>query len=474
MSRILMVSSEAAPFAKTGGLSDVLGALPGALRQLGHAVAVLLPRYAQTKPFAMRRIWGDLAVRMGPRTYVCDLFQSEQDPTYLFLGFPEFYDRPGLYNDELGDYPDNYLRFGLLGRAALEVIRHIFGAQILHCHDWQAGLGPLYARLMPGDPTFAGIRTLFTIHNLGYQGLFPASVLPELGLPASVFRPDGLEFYGKAGFLKAGLQYADSLSTVSARYAEEIQTPEYGSGLDGLLRRRARDLHGILNGVDYERWNPATDPFIAANYSVADVSGKAECKRALLKEFGLPDTAFAEPLIGIVSRFTSQKGADLIAAAGDRLFEEKVNMVALGSGERVYEAMFTGLAEKYAERVGVRIGFDEALAHRIEAGADMFLMPSRYEPSGLNQLYSLRYGTVPVVRATGGLDDTVDESTGFKFADYLPEAMLASVREAIVAYANPVRWRTMMRIGMSRDHSWAASARQYSALYSTLLNPVKG
>jgi starch synthase len=262
-----MVSSEAAPFAKTGGLSDVLGALPGALRKQGHDVSVLLPRFAQTMSFPMRRIWSDLRVSLGPDIYSCSVFQSEQDPAFLFLDYPEFYNRKGLYNDSQGDYPDNHLRFGLLSRAAFEVIRNIVPAQILHCHDWQAGLVPIFRRMLSGDPTFAGIRTLLTIHNLGYQGIFPPVALRELGLPREVFTPAGLEFYGNVSLLKAGLQYADALSTVSARYAEEIKTPEYGFGLDGLLRARAGDLYGIVNGVDYERWNPETDAYIPAHYS---------------------------------------------------------------------------------------------------------------------------------------------------------------------------------------------------------------
>jgi starch synthase len=472
MSRILMVSSEAAPFAKTGGLSDVLGALPAALRKVGHEVSVLLPRFAQTLPFPMRRIWSGLRVNLGSNTYSCSVFQSEQDPGFLFLDYPEFYDRGGLYNDVRGDYPDNHLRFGLLCRASLEVIRNIFPAQILHCHDWQAGLAPLYLKLLAGDPTFSGIKTLLTIHNLGYQGLFPPVVLSELGLPREIYQPDGLEFYGSVGFLKAGLQYSDALSTVSPRYAEEIKTPEYGFGLDGLLRGRAKDLHGILNGVDYERWNPETDPMIPAPYSARDLSGKSVCKGELLKEFSLGPSR--RPLIGVVSRFTGQKGSDLIAAVGERLFEADVNMVALGSGEREYEEMFTSLAARFPDKVAVRIGFDEALAHRIEAGSDMFLMPSRYEPCGLNQIYSLRYGTVPVVRATGGLDDTVDAETGFKFNEYSSEALLGCIHDALAAYARPKDWQALAKTGMGRDFSWNSSARQYSVLYNKLLNPGIG
>jgi starch synthase len=293
-----------------------------------------------------------------------------------------------------------------------------------------------------------------------------------LGLPKEIFHPGGVEFYGNLSFLKAGLQYADALSTVSARYAEEIKTPEYGFGLDGLLRSRARDLYGIVNGIDYERWNPETDPLIPAHYSASDLSGKEISKQALLKEFGLPESG--RPLIGIVSRFTGQKGTDLIAAIGDRLFQEDVSMIALGSGEREYEDMFVSLAARFPGKVAVRIGFDDALAHRIEAGSDMFLMPSRYEPCGLNQIYSLRYGTVPVVRATGGLDDTVDAETGFKFTEYRPEALLACIHSALAAFSDVAAWRRLAVTGMSRDFSWDSSARQYSLLYNKLLNPGIG
>jgi starch synthase len=469
MSRILMVSSEAAPYAKTGGLSDVLGALPGALSKVGHEVAVLLPRFAQAMPFPMRRVWSDLRVNLGPDTYSCSVFQSDRDPAFFFLDYPPFYDRQGLYNDASGDYADNHLRFGLLARASLEVIRHIFPARILHCHDWQSGLAPLYLRMLAGDPTFVGLKSLLTIHNLGYQGIFPATALSQLGLPRETFQPEGLEFFGNISFLKAGLQYANALSTVSVKYAEEIKTPEYGFGLDGLLRNRASDLHGILNGVDYSLWNPETDTMIPARYSTADLSGKYVCKQELLHEFGLADSE--APLIGIVSRFTGQKGSDLIAAIGERLFEQDVSMVALGSGETIYEEMFTSLVDRFPGRVGVKIGFDEALAHRIEAGSDIFLMPSRYEPCGLNQIYSLKYGTVPVVRATGGLDDTVDTENGFKFSEYSSEALFTCIDNALGAYADSVAWKKLMANGMARDHSWDESARQYSLLYNKLLNP---
>jgi starch synthase len=328
---------------------------------------------------------------------------------------------------------------------------------------------PTYLRTaLTGDPTFTGIKTLFTIHNLGYQGLFPKSALAEIGLDPGLFHPGGVEFFGQVNFMKAGIAYSDALSTVSPTYAREIQTPEYGFGLDGLLRSRSDVLSGIVNGVDYTKWNPETDPYLAANYSAADLSGKMKCKQALLREFGFA-TAQSCPLIGIVTRLVSQKGADLIAAIGEDLAKEDLWLVALGSGEAKYDKLMLDLARAHPDKIAVRIGYDDALAHRIEAGADMFLMPSRYEPCGLNQIYSLRYGTIPVVRATGGLDDTIDEETGFKFREYAGPALLSAIREALAEFQSPDRWQVRMRNAMAKDFSWNVSALEYERLYLKLL-----
>jgi starch synthase len=329
---------------------------------------------------------------------------------------------------------------------------------------------PAYLRTtFATDPTFLGVKTLFTIHNLGYQGLFPKTVLPELALDPALFRPDGLEFFGSVSYVKGGIALADALNTVSPTYAKQIQTPEYGFGLDGALRARADALSGILNGVDYRDWNPETDPLIPARYSAEDLSGKRACKEALLAEFGLPHDAMERPLIGMVSRLTRQKGADLLTEAAGQLVAEDVYLVALGNGDPEYEEFFEGMAAEFPGRVAVRIGFDNGLAHRIEAGADMFLMPSHYEPCGLNQIYSLKYGTVPVVRATGGLDDTIEAGTGFKFQEYTGAALLEALREAVRAYANGPAWRDTMLRGMAKDFSWKISAAAYSALYRRLL-----
>lgn len=466
-----MVSSEAAPLAKTGGLADVVGALPSALRTFGDDVAVVIPRYGSIDLKSLRRVFDSLPVYLGLTRYDTSIYQAaEEFPLYL-VDCPPLFDRKGFYGETGVDYPDNHIRFAVFARAALGVARYLFRTEIFHCHDWQAGLVPAYLRTAAAtDPTYLGVRTLFTIHNLGYQGLFPRTALADVGLPASVYRPDGMEFFGRVSYIKGGISFADWLSTVSPTYAQEIQTPEFGFGLDGALRSRADALTGILNGVDYREWNPATDSLPPAQYSPDDLSGKRLCKEQLLREFGLPAEAMDRPLLAVVSRFTRQKGIDLLAQAAGRIVDQDVYVVAFGSGEPEYEEFFLRAAAEYPGRIAVKIGFDNALAHRMEAGADMFLMPSQYEPCGLNQIYSLKYGTVPIVRATGGLDDTIDESTGFKFKEYSPEALLDALKAATMAYEEQPEWQAMMRRGMRQDFSWKASAAAYSALYRQLLS----
>jgi starch synthase len=465
-----MVSSEAAPFAKTGGLADVVGALPAALRDYGDDVAVVIPRYGPIDLTAARRVYDRLPVHLGPAVFQTSIYQAPAEfPVYL-VDCPPLFDRKGFYGEAGLDYPDNSIRFAVFARAALGVARWLFKADILHCHDWQAGLVPAYLRsTFVGDPTFAGVKTLFTIHNLGYQGLFPTTALAAAALDPALFRPDGLEFYGRVSYIKGGISFADALSTVSPTYAEEIQTPEYGFGLDGALRARADVLTGILNGVDYREWSPDVDPLIPARYSADDLAGKRVCKAQLVREFGFGEEVLNRPLIGIVSRFTRQKGTDILAEVAGDIVAEGAYLVALGTGEPEYEAFFRRMAADYPGRVSVQVGFDNGLAHRIEAGADLFLMPSRYEPCGLNQMYSLRYGTVPVVRATGGLNDTIEEGTGFKFAEYSGQALLEAVRAAVRAYSDADLWREMVRRGMGQDFSWKASAGAYSGLYRRLL-----
>jgi len=472
MSRILMVSSEAAPYAKTGGLADVVGALPAALEQLGHEVAVLIPRYAGTVARSPRQVTDPFVVQLGPYAWLPSVYTTAEDSPFFFLDLPEFYARDGIYGDRRGDFGDNDLRFGMLSLAVFEFARRMFRPDIIHCHDWQSGLTPCYLKTwLTQDPAFYKTKSIETIHNLGYLGFFGRGSLERVGLPPWLFRTDLVEFHGGISLLKSGLVYADAITTVSPRYAQEIQTPEHGYGLEGLLRSRSRDLIGILNGVDYSKWNPETDTAIPANYSAADLSGKAVCKRELLREFGLEHAPMDRPVVGIVSRLTGQKGSDLILEAAPALFREDLYMVVLGSGEPSFEQMFRQIRDAFPDRVGLRLGYDDALAHRIEAGSDMFLMPSRYEPCGLNQIYSLRYGTVPVVRATGGLDDTIDGETGFKFWEYSGYALLLAMQAALRAWTDRDRWTRMVRAGMGRDFSWMASAVQYSTVYERLLNP---
>jgi starch synthase len=472
MSRILMVASEAAPFVKTGGLADVLGSLPAALAKRGDEVAVVLPRYRVAVIDTFERIWHEMRVNVGPRSFAVAIDQVvHQGVRYLFVDCPPLYDRPGIYNENNVDYPDNHIRFALLNQAAISIARYIFRPDIFHAHDWQAGLLAPYLRAtFSGDPTFFGTKCILTIHNLGYQGNFWAVRMQEVGLDPVLYHPEGLEFNGMISFLKGGIIFADAVTTVSRTYAREIQTPEYGFGFDGLLRSRNYKLRGILNGVDYQEWSPETDPFLPAHFSPEDLSGKAECKRHLLSEMGLTGHP-GRPVIGIVSRFAEQKGFDLLASLAPQLIEANVSLAVLGSGDRHLEDMFRHFAAERPDKFALRIGYDNGLAHRIEAGSDMFLMPSKYEPCGLNQLYSLHYGTIPIVRATGGLEDSVDRSTGFKFKEYSPAALAGAIGEALHAWQFRDAWTERMRRGMAKDFSWESSAAEYQRMYAELASP---
>jgi starch synthase len=464
-----MVSSEVAPFAKTGGLADVLGALPPALVRIGEEVAVVMPRYRSANIGAVERVAENIRLVVGPHSYSAWIDRLEdQGVQYFFVNCPVLYDREGGIYGDIWGYPDNHIRFAILSQAALAIGRYLFRPDVFHLHDWPCGLLPAYLREnLSGDPTFFGAKCLLTIHNLGYRGLFNGPVLEDVGLDPVLYHPDKLEFYGQVSFLKAGMVWADAISTVSPTYAREIQTPEYGFGLDGLLRSRASKLTGILNGIDFDQWNPAADPHLPAHFSASDLSGKQACKKALLEEMGLP-VDLERPLIGIVSRFAPQKGFDLVGEIANGLGAENVAIAVLGSGESRYEDMFRYFAYVNPNHFALRLGYNDGLAHRIEAGSDMFLMPSLYEPCGLNQMYSLRYGTVPIVRATGGLVDTVDETTGFSFEPYTPGALWDAIQSALKAYAVPSQWKALVQAGMAKDFSWAASARQYQALYSRL------
>jgi starch synthase len=396
-------------------------------------------------------------------------------PVYLVEHERLFGSRRGLYGEGGRDYADNAERFGYLARAALALPAALgLRPRIVHLNDWQTGLAAwMLRREHAEDRALTGARTVFTIHNLAYQGVFPKDVLPVVGLPWDVFRYEAMEFHDQLNFMKAGLVFSDALTTVSPTYAREVLTPEAGHGLDPLLRHRARDLHGILNGIDVAEWDPERDPHLPAHYSAADLSGKASCKAALQRELGLPERAHV-PLVGIVGRLVDQKGFDLVAAALGDLLARDVQVAILGTGDPAYEEAFRGAARERPDRLAARIGFDEPLAHRIEAGADLFLMPSRFEPCGLNQMYSLRYGTVPVVRAVGGLEDTVQDfdgwrsGTGFKFREYTPNALLVAVRRALDVHRDAAAWRGLVLRGMAEDNSWARSAARYEALYRDL------
>ena len=471
---IAFAASECVPFSKTGGLADVVGALPKALAELGHKVTVFVPKYRQTRLDNPKTLIRSVTVPYDDQYRFCSVVDGGvlNGVQFYFIDYPPFFDREALYGTSLGDYHDNAERFMLFCRAVIEATKVLGVPDVFHCHDWQSALIPVLLRsLYEDDPAFRDVPTVFTIHNIGYQGLFPPDTLPLLMLPWDLFTLTKLEFYGKVNFLKGALVYSDYITTVSRKYSLEIQTSEYGFGLEGVLRARSGVVTGILNGVDYNEWNPDKDKFTVAKFSPADLAGKALCKRDLLKEFSVnPESKL--PVIGIVSRFAAQKGFDLISQIADRLAREDVIVVALGSGDKEYEDLFRRLNKQFPQKFALKVAYDNALAHKIEAGADMFLMPSRYEPCGLNQIYSLKYGTVPVVRATGGLDDTIENfdantgrGTGFKFHEYSGEALLETIRRAVQVYQDQKAWAQLMKNGMAKDFSWTASAREYVKVY---------
>ena len=471
--RILFVASEALPYAKTGGLADVIEALPRALVKLGHEVSVFLPRYRGVKTNSM--VMPSMTIPQGTRLRFPAIASGgiHRGVRYFFLDDAFYFDRDGIYGDRNHEFPDNAERFAEFSRAAIELTKQIWLPDLIHCHDWQTGMVPVLLRSSyADDPLVRDIPVVFTIHNMGYHGIFPREALEWAGIPPGVFHPGGIEFFGNLNFLKGGLIYSDYLTTVSRKYAQEIQTPEFGFGLEGVVRTRKDRLVGILNGVDYAAWSPERDSLIPMKYSARNLSGKQECKAALLDEFKLLNDNPNRPVIGIVSRFADQKGFDLIAQIARELLHEDVLLAVLGTGERKYEELFRALASDFPGRVGAAIAYDNRLAHLVEAGSDIFLMPSRYEPCGLNQIYSLRYGTVPVVRATGGLDDTIDQfdlehgtGTGFKFSEYSGSALLYAIRQALHHYSEEGVWRRIQLNGMAKDFSWNTSAAEYAKLY---------
>ncbi|MBX3237344.1 MAG: glycogen synthase GlgA [Nitrospiraceae bacterium] len=488
-----MASSEAVPFAKTGGLADVVGALAVEFCRLGHDVNLLIPGYRQLLAAASHR--KEVARLVVPtvsgmaKVGIHEISAGgESQPAgagrlrIFAISHDASFDRAGLYQEGGADYPDNLERFSLFCRAVMEWLVFLgehesWYADILHLHDWQTALCAAYQKtLYQTTSAFKNLRTILTVHNLGYQGLFPGKSFPTTGLPVQYFGPKHLEFYGSVNLLKGGLVFSDALTTVSPTYSREIQTKEFGFGLEGVLEERKGVLHGIVNGIDDSLWNPATDPHLRYHYSVEDLSGKARCKSDLQKEVGLPQQSV--PLLSVIARLTSQKGIDLIVALLPELIELDLQLVVLGTGDQMYERTLTEWAERYPKKIAFRQAFDEGLAHRIEAGADLFLMPSRYEPCGLSQLYSLRYGTVPIVRKTGGLADTVcnyapvaakaKRSTGFVFVDSSSESLLASIMLALEVYRDKAEWRGIATAGMRQELNWQQSAAKYIQLFHSV------
>jgi starch synthase len=478
--KIAEISPEVAPFSKTGGLGDVAGALPAHLAALGAEVLVITPLHRSAAAFDLERLPLRLKVPMGDGALEARVARAVLPGTPVsvcFIDLPDFFDREHLYGPPDGDYPDNAARFAFFARAALELFKATGDIpDIIHVHDWQAALAPVYLKTV-ASVAFPRTKSVLTIHNLAYQGLFSAEAMDTAGLDPELFNWKQLEFYGKMSFLKGGVVFADAITTVSPTYAKEIQTPEFGCGLDGLLRDRADRVTGILNGVDYREWSPDVDRHLPARFSAGDLGGKQACKRELQRRFGLPQRRDAA-LFGFVGRLVEQKGIDLLCAAAERLVGLDLQIALLGMGDPRYQDMLTRLAAAHPTKVALRLGYDESLAHLIEGGSDAFLMPSRYEPCGLNQIYSLRYGTIPVVRRTGGLADTIVDATpanvkkgtatGFVFDEYAPEALADTVERALKAWRDPKLWARLVQRAMKQDFSWGPSARRYLDVFKSL------
>ncbi|MDD4518395.1 MAG: glycogen synthase GlgA [Limnochordia bacterium] len=475
--KILFASAEVVPFAKTGGLADVAGSLPKALATYGNDVRIVMPRYSRIEA---KRTIADFPVQVGSRKATAIVREGDIEarmdgtirkvPVY-FIDNYHYFDRDHIYG-----YWDEAERFAFLSRAVLEMIKVLgFRPDVIHCNDWQTGPIPLLLKEQyQQDPFYRGIATVFTIHNLRYQGNFPKESLNLLGLGDEYFQPGKLEFYGSMSFMKAGLVWSDVLNTVSRTYANEIQHPEYGERFEGILQQRSHDLYGICNGINIHEYNPATDPRITHNFTVDELEGKRRNKLELQREMGLPQLDV--PLLGLVSRLVDQKGLDLIEGIAEELMQRQLQLVILGTGDGHYEDMFRDLRNKYPDKIGVEIGFNVTLAQRIYAGCDMFLMPSAFEPCGLGQLISLRYGTIPIVRATGGLQDTVidyDPNTGsgngFSFTNYEPHALLEAIERALYLFENQRAWHSLIQKAMKEDHSWNRSAAEYMGLYKNAL-----
>ena len=487
--RIAFVSSEVVPFSKTGGLADVSGALPKFLSALGDDIVVFTPLYKGLREkFRPTNTGRKVSVPVGPDLLTGDIwtadFPGTRVPVY-FLGHDQFFDREGLYGDEKGDYADNCSRFVFFCRTVLETLKAMdFKPDVIHCNDWQSGLIPVYCRLAYGnDPALSQAALVYTIHNLAYQGRFWHWDMPLLNIGWEHFNYKELEFYGNINFMKGGIVFSDTVTTVSPTYAREIQTDEeLGAGLQGVLKERSADVAGILNGIDYTVWNPETDRLIPANFSAPGGTGKPACKKALQREARLPQKPRV-PLLAMITRLVDQKGLDLIGEIIADLMQEDLQFVVLGTGLEKYHKLLTDIAGKYPKKCAVFLKFDDRLAHMIEAGADIFLMPSRYEPCGLNQMFSLKYGTVPLVRVTGGLADTVVDATeetvangtatGFSFVAYESKALVDTIERALAAFADAGLWGKLVAAGMAQDWSWTRSARDYQRVYRETIEKKK-
>jgi len=463
---ILFASPEVAPFAKTGGLADVSGSLPKALSEISCNVTVLTPFYKSTKAMNLALV----PLEIGEFKF---LKLEKDNIRYLFLVNDKYYDRDNLYSEPHGDYEDNYLRFSYFSKAiAAFAVKSDFNPHLIHLNDWQTGLVPIYLKLHDNNT-----ETLFTIHNIGYQGLFKKDVLDSIEVPKKFYKINGMEYYGKVSFLKAGIVYSSAISTVSKGYSREIVTPEFGCGMDGILRTRLSDIYGIVNGVDYSEWSPEKDKFLAEIYNHDTIEKKVECKKDLIRNVNLPEDTIDRPLIGVISRLAEQKGIDLIVDAAGEIVNMGASIIILGTGDKKYNNLCGAIAKHFPKRISSNIRFDNPLAHKIEAGSDMFLMPSRYEPCGLNQLYSMKYGTLPVVRATGGLEDTIvdldgdpEEGNGIKFPNATKKDLVNAISRAIGHYKNRALWQKTIKRIMQLDYSWKASASHYKELYKSLSN----
>jgi starch synthase len=480
--QILFATPEAVPFAKTGGLADVAGALPKSLHTLGCEIKLFIPYYRMVKESGLphQYLGEEIEVPIGDEKLKADVYLGHlgQNIPVYFIGREEFFDREYLYSTSKGDYFDNAERFIFFSRAIFIFCQRMgFSPDIIHHHEWQTGLIPAYLKsIYREDPLFSHTGVVFTIHNIAYQGLFKKEKFWLTGLPQEMYNPEGIEFWERINLMKAGIVYTDVINTVSRRYSEEIQTPEFGYGLEGILSKRKEDLFGIINGVDYTEWDPSRDAHLVARYSPKDLSGKRACKGDLLKEFHLPSSLEKVPLLGMISRLADQKGFDLLAEILEELFTLDLGFVLLGTGEQKYHDLFQQFARKYPQKAGIRIAYDDRLAHKIEAGADFFLMPSKYEPCGLNQIYSLKYGTIPIVRATGGLEDTIvnynpaaGTGNGFKFSRYDSKEFLNQIKMAISFFSQPKHWKQIVQNAMTSDFSWQRSAEAYLQLYRKAL-----